>query len=327
MTWSPPTPATPFLYLPLAGGESACSLRDCATLPHLVIPIDANWLACWTHPSVSTPATICTSLQCLLHPLAQLAVKCQRSLNVYTKDGPHDLVTDCDIGLELLIRHWFNTHLPTHILIGEESDKTPLRPDVPIWYLDPIDGTANFTQQNTAYCINLAAVYQDKPYISIIVHPPSDSYAYTTPTNHTPVSDPLGTNRLCCEFYPHKKDEKKRFDSLLSTTGLHPYQTQALGLSLLHMTQGACDFFYKEAAKPWDIIAGAILLATNPKWRVDFFDHTGKQTSLFATAPPFLAYLNHCLQSDCRIGSLVISPQHDTTHHPLIYEELGVKTR
>ena len=41
------------------------------------------------------------------------------------------------------------------------------------WIIDPIDGTHNYISEGDEYTINIALIYQGRPYIGLIAHPPS----------------------------------------------------------------------------------------------------------------------------------------------------------
>ncbi len=68
------------------------------------------------------------------------------------KNHPGDLVTDADIYAERALSQKLMALLPGSVVVGEEScyhNKTildRLSQDVPVWVLDPVDGTGNFTR-------------------------------------------------------------------------------------------------------------------------------------------------------------------------------------
>ena len=58
--------------------------------------------------------------------------------------GTQDLVSIADRAVEDLIRSQLAQAFPGDDIIGEEGGTEVVRPDAPLWVIDPIDGTANF---------------------------------------------------------------------------------------------------------------------------------------------------------------------------------------
>ena len=71
---------------------------------------------------------------------------------ICSKNHPGDLVTDADIYAERALSQKLMALLPGSVVVGEEAcyqnqeilDR--LSQDVPVWVLDPVDGTGNFTR-------------------------------------------------------------------------------------------------------------------------------------------------------------------------------------
>ncbi len=323
MTWSEPTNKHPRLHLPLTNANPNKPLSECLINDTFSVNVSKTWLQSWHKPNHSSPELLCQNLIILLESLAELTILCQEKITIFSKNEPHDLVTDTDIGIELLLKFWFKTHLPNHKLIGEESQKPILKTNDICWYLDPIDGTANYAAKKNNYCINLGSTFNGKPYINIIYHPKTKSYHYQTPKTVSKILPPSDKKRLCSEFYPHKLKEKKIYETMLKKSQWQAYQTQALGVSLFEMMNGNCTAFYKANAKPWDILPGASILATSPFWEINFFTKDYQNVSLFSNHIDFITYLNNCFKTDCRIGTLIITPKNNPKIKKLIIETLA----
>lgn len=80
--------------------------------------------------------------------------------------SPGDLVTTADIKAEFALSKRLKEHLPTSQVIGEEAASrhpdilSVLNDDDPVWIIDPVDGTRNFTQGNDRFATILALSYK-----------------------------------------------------------------------------------------------------------------------------------------------------------------------
>ncbi len=74
--------------------------------------------------------------------------------------APSEWVTEVDVAIEATLSPELEAILPGSRVVAEESSATgpPLPTDGagPIWFVDPIDGTANFVSQNGAYATMVA---------------------------------------------------------------------------------------------------------------------------------------------------------------------------
>ena len=76
---------------------------------------------------------------------------------VSTKSTPTDPVTVVDTETERLLRDRLAVLRPGEPVLGEEEGGADaLRPGVPTWVLDPIDGTVNFVYGIEAYAVSVA---------------------------------------------------------------------------------------------------------------------------------------------------------------------------
>jgi len=322
MSWQEPSETHPILYLPLAKANPNLPINTCDSDKKFSINVTTHWLSIWTSPNNSSTKTLCQNLLTLLEPLAELTIVAQNHIPIHTKNEPHDLVTDTDIGIELLLKKWFNTHLPNHKIIGEETQKPTLKPTDICWYLDPIDGTANYAAKKDNFCINLGSTYNGSPYINIVYHPKTKKYHYQNPKETSYQSSKNPEKKICTEFYPHKTKENIMYNTILQQTNWQPFQTQALGISLYEMMNHKCSAFYKVNGKPWDIIPGAAILATSNYWDITFITKHYQAISLFSNNPKFINYLNECFKENCRIGTLIITPKNNPTIKEIIINTL-----
>lgn len=311
-----------FIFLPISNANPHKPINECSINENYKVKITSKLNTCWNTPNLSTPDTICNELIILLAACSKLILKAQKTIKNYQKTSKLDLVTEADIGIEKLIRFWFNKFLPEHKIIGEEMKKEDILTTDCVWYLDPIDGTSNYTKQSPDFCINLGSTYKGAPYINIIYYPVNNTFYYQTPTSNSYTFSIKNKTTICSEFYPTRRLETKIFNSLINKTKYTPYNTKALGVSLLKMIEGKITAFYKLNVKPWDIIAGAGILSTNDNWDITLLINNSEQISLFSNNKNFVAHLNRCYQDNCRIGTLIITLKNQKNIKQIILDEV-----
>ncbi len=85
-------------------------------------------------------------------------------------DGRKDSVTQADIESEKFISNLLREKFPTHGIYGEEGTRKDNAGDF-IWYIDPIDGTTNFTRSIPLFGISLGLVYKKEPILGVLYFP------------------------------------------------------------------------------------------------------------------------------------------------------------
>lgn len=86
------------------------------------------------------------------------------------KANAGDIVTAIDLLIETHVREVISANLKGHNVVGEEFGGKTI-PDVPNWYLDPIDGTTNFANRIPWTSFSLAMAINRKPMIGVVAQP------------------------------------------------------------------------------------------------------------------------------------------------------------
>lgn len=105
--------------------------------------------------------------------LAQWAIEFSSSADpgqIDTKKDAADLVTEVDVAVERHVREVVGAHFPAHDFVGEEMGGGA-RSGVPCWYLDPVDGTANFANRIPWNAFSLALAVDDQPLVAVVADP------------------------------------------------------------------------------------------------------------------------------------------------------------
>ncbi|HQV91450.1 MAG TPA: inositol monophosphatase family protein, partial [Phycicoccus sp.] len=67
----------------------------------------------------------------------------RKPMGVEHKGGPHDLVTEHDLASEAILRDALTSAVPGSVVVGEEGGRDGQGRVT--WFVDPIDGTVNFS--------------------------------------------------------------------------------------------------------------------------------------------------------------------------------------
>ena len=194
---------------------------------------------------------------------------------ISTKTGPRDLVTQADIDVEAHLERVLPDLLPGSVVAGEEGIS---RGDVPIeilddnaqkiWVVDPVDGTHNFVHHKREFGIMLALVINGQTEASWIYDVLGETCAITEKGSgayfgdvRLNVSDEVDPANISGHINPRYFPEQFR-DELMSA-GESFAKCQRLHCAAheyLRIAKGEAHFSVYSKLKPWDHLAGALMV-------------------------------------------------------------------
>jgi myo-inositol-1(or 4)-monophosphatase len=89
------------------------------------------------------------------------------------KEGNHgavSIVTDADLKSEAKIISILKSEFPEFGIYGEESGGQNMEADY-VWYVDPLDGTNNFSRNIPLFGVSIGLVYKGQPIVGILYFP------------------------------------------------------------------------------------------------------------------------------------------------------------
>lgn len=209
-----------------------------------------------------------------LHPLALTAATAGADairaiqlgdLAVQSKSGAEDLVTAADLASERAILEVIGRTRPADEIIAEESGAHPGTSGIR-WYVDPLDGTANFVAGMTDYAVSIAARRGDVPVTAVIYRPADRRWLATTDddglhgTLHPAVSDrPRLSDVHLTVSRPHDPDRRGEAVQLRERLLPHVASERRVGsaaCALLRVATGRLDAYVSVDLPLWDTAAG-----------------------------------------------------------------------
>jgi myo-inositol-1(or 4)-monophosphatase len=196
------------------------------------------------------------------------------SAKVSTK-GDINLVTEADIAAENLIIERIRSHYPQHGILAEESGEAALvggkRAEWK-WIIDPLDGTTNYAHGYPCFCVSIAVEHAGELEIGVVYDPMrAEMFAAERGRGatlndrkiHVSSVDDLSQAMLCTGF-PYNVRERPDFAREFTNFTMIAQAVRRDGSAALDLAYVACgrfDGFWEDGLSPWDIAAGALLIA------------------------------------------------------------------
>lgn len=196
--------------------------------------------------------------------------------------APGDWVSEIDTSSEAAVRDALERDAPGLPVFGEEGGGS--RGDIG-WFVDPLDGTANFLHGFPVVGVSVALVANGVPVVGV-VHAPllGDIYAACKGKGAfrngeritVSVRDP--SHAICATGFPFRA-KAERLDEYLGVfeAALRRFEdlrrAGSASLDLAWTAAGVFDGYFEQALGPWDVAAGALLVreagGTVTDWKGD----------------------------------------------------------
>jgi len=189
------------------------------------------------------------------------------------KKGAIDLVTEVDVEVERMFRAMVAERFPDHQVLAEELGGAADVPAGPCWVFDPIDGTTNFTHGLPIFCASLALEIDGVAEVAA-VYDPNRRELFTAERGagaslngrpiHVSATERLVDAMLVTGF-PY--DVHSRIAEIVGLFAHFVGRARAVrrlgsaAIDLCYIAAGRMDGFWERDLKPWDIAAGALIVA------------------------------------------------------------------
>ena len=189
------------------------------------------------------------------------------------KKGTIDLVTEVDVAVERMFRRLIADRFTDHEVLAEEMGGGASVPRGPCWVFDPIDGTTNYAHGLPIFCASLALEIDGVAEVAAIFDP-NRRELFTAERGggaflngrplHVSATSTLVDAMLVTGF-PY--DVHTRVDEIVGLFGQFVGVARAVrqlgsaAIDLCYVAAGRLDGFWETSLHPWDIAAGALIVA------------------------------------------------------------------
>jgi myo-inositol-1(or 4)-monophosphatase len=181
-------------------------------------------------------------------------------------------VTEVDVSIETFIKEQLHAMFPGDRIVGEELETEPGDGGTRAWYVDPIDGTLNFSRDLPMFCVSIALQVERESVVGVIYDPMRDELfsarrgaGARLDGEPIEVSDESNLDdAVLVTGFPRSLDEAE-VDNLVHFTELTRASqgVRRLGsaaLDLAYVAAGRLDGFWEYHLNPWDTAAGYLLV-------------------------------------------------------------------
>ena len=190
------------------------------------------------------------------------------------KKGAIDLVTEVDLACERMCRQVLAERFPDHAILAEElgaSDQP--HGSTHRWVFDPLDGTTNYAHGLPIYCASLALEVDGVAVVGAIYDPSREELftaergggAFLNGVALQPSETRDLIDALLVTGFPY--DVHRRAEQMIELFGAFLGTARAVrrlgsaALDLCYVACGRFDGFWEQYLKPWDVAAGALVVA------------------------------------------------------------------
>ncbi len=189
------------------------------------------------------------------------------------KKGAIDLVTEVDVAVERMFRALVAERFPDHVVLAEELGGGDLPPGRPCWIFDPLDGTTNYAHGFPVFAASLALEIDGIVEVGAIYDPTrrelftatrgGGAYLNGVPMRVSAIASLV--DALLVTGFPYSIHEDR--GNLVDLFAAFLSKAQAVrrlgsaALDLCYVAAGRMDAFWEQHLKPWDMAAGALMLA------------------------------------------------------------------
>lgn len=186
-----------------------------------------------------------------------------------TPKGFLDVVTEADTESERLIVRLLGDSFPDDAVVGEEGTSAEPGRDR-VWYVDPLDGTFNFSRHLPFWCVSLGLVDARGPLLGIVFDPLRDEMFTAMRGEQARLNgglirpdeteDTMAATIQLTLNYDREIIERSLAD--LNAVARHVMRLRnmgALALELAYVACGRLDAVMQRGSHPWDYAAGVLI--------------------------------------------------------------------
>lgn len=181
----------------------------------------------------------------------------------------HEILTKADLMSQEIIIGEINKYFPGHGIISEEQADQKKYSEY-IWYLDPIDGTTNFSMHNPLWSISLALAKGNELIFGLIYAPMLEEIYLAEAgqgaelngekINVSAISQGKVLNTFCHGSKDADIKKALAYWRRQKLNGLDCRQLGSAAIELAYVAAGRVESFVAPGTHDWDVAAGVLLV-------------------------------------------------------------------
>ena len=181
----------------------------------------------------------------------------------------HEIITAADLAAEKKIIKIIKADFPNHQILAEESGEDKSESDYK-WFIDPLDGTTNFSMHNPLWATSIALSYKNKIVLAIIYSPSLNEFFFAEKgkgaylnNKKIKVSKFKGDKVINAFCHGSTKEHIKTAINYYKKQKLAQFDARQLGsasVELGYVASGRIESITIPGANAWDIAAGTLLV-------------------------------------------------------------------
>ncbi|MCU0520347.1 MAG: inositol monophosphatase [Anaerolineae bacterium] len=244
--------------------------------------------------SLATPAVLAIAVD-IAREAGALIRNAYGSVGRVDFKGAVNPVTETDVAAEKLIHSQLQVAFPGHRVYGEELGEdqptTQRMTTLPLWLVDPLDGTNNFAHGLPHFAVSLGLVADGEPQVAVVYDPLRDAAfaAYrgggATLNGETIHVSRVGTlsDAFLATGFPYNRriaaDNNTRMLDHFLRRSQGVRRAGSAALDMAYVACGRFDGYWEPGLSPWDVAAG-LLLVEEAGGRIS--DFSGGRERLFS---------------------------------------------
>jgi myo-inositol-1(or 4)-monophosphatase len=219
----------------------------------------------------NNPAFLATAIEAVIKAGDIQLSFIERGFEV-SKKGKIDLVTEADVTVEKTVRQLIGKRFPDHTILAEEFGQQSGSGASHCWVFDPLDGTTNYAHGLPIFCASLALEIDGRGEVGAVYDPSRRELfvaergggAFLNGRPIRPSSAGTMMDSLLVTGFPYDIHTRPELVSLFGEFIRSARAVRRLGsaaLDLCYVAAGRFDGFWEQDLKPWDIAAGAVIVA------------------------------------------------------------------
>ncbi|MBI2144756.1 6-phosphogluconolactonase [Candidatus Woesearchaeota archaeon] len=186
----------------------------------------------------------------------------------FKNNNIRSIVTNADKECDAAITKKLLKEFPEYGIVSEESE--PVKGNGLTWYVDPLDGTTNYSRKGRYFCVSIALAKGNDLLVGAIYDPLNNELWTATAGNGAYLNgkrlkvsgiSALTESYIYCDFGYHTDRRKKMINTLSKLTEAKSIRHKGSGaLETCEVAAGNAECYIHYGSKSWDYAASTLLV-------------------------------------------------------------------